>query len=302
MGDTASTNNTARSSLMVIGAGALWGCISLFVRALNAAGLDPFEISGVRLILGAVGMAIVLLIKDRSLFRIRPRDIWMFIGTGVISVTLFNICYFACISLSEASVAVVLLYTSPIWVMLMSAIFFRERITAPKLVALAMTFVGCALVAGIAGGVALTPSALCVGLVSGIFYATYSIFGRVALERYNTMTITFWTFFMGAICALFISNPAHIAATFVADPKAAAWGLGIGVVCTIIPYLLYTKGLQGLETGRAAILATVEPLVGAVLGIFLYGESTGMLKIVGMLLILGAVIVLNIPSRDKYKS
>lgn len=287
--------NAKTATLCVLAAGVLWGCISLFVNAMTAAGLTSFQISGVRMIVGTVGMALVLLVTDRKKFRIRPRDIWMFIGTGFISLTLFNICYFACIQMSEASVAVVLLYTSPVWVMLMSAVAFKERITPKKLIALVMTFAGCALVAGIVGGaVQLTPIALAVGVASGIFYALYSIFGQVALKQYDTMTVTFWTFAIGMVASFFISD--HMGTIAIASGQPTLWliFLGIGVLCTIAPFLLYTLGLKNMETGRAAILATAEPLVGALLGIFAYGESAGPVKIAGMLLILASVILLNV--------
>ncbi len=284
-----------KATLCVLGAGVLWGCISLFVNIMTAAGMTSFQISGVRMIVGAIGMALIVFLTDRSKFCIRIRDIWMFIGTGFISLTLFNICYFACMQMSEVSVAVVLLYTSPVWVMLMSAVVFRERITPKKLVALVMTFAGCALVAGVVGGaVRLSPIALAVGVAGGIFYALYSIFGNVALRSYDTMTVTFWTFAVGAVASLSLSD--HVGTVAIAEGQPSLWlvFLGIGVLCTIVPFLLYTLGLKHMEAGRAAILATAEPLVGALLGIFAYGESAGPVKIIGMLLILASVILLNV--------
>ena len=292
--------NRTKATICVLAAGALWGCISLFVRHLTAAGLSAMDISCVRMIVGALGMFIVVLVTDRSLLRIRLRDIWLFVGTGIISVTLFNICYFICMNLSEASIAVVLLYTSPVFVMLMSALFFKEKITGRKVAALVLTFAGCVLVAGLLGGsVHLTPLALGVGIASGFFYATYSIFGRKALEKYDTLTITFYTFAAGAIVSPLIANPGNIAASAAADPTLVLWYLGLGVLCTIAPYLLYTAGLAHLEPSKAAISATVEPLVGSLLGIFAYGESAGPQKILGMVLILGAVVLANSEKPDR---
>jgi drug/metabolite transporter (DMT)-like permease len=264
------------------------------VRELSAAGLSSMDISCVRMVVGAIGMLAVLLVVDRKLLRIRIRDLWLFVGTGIVSVSLFNVCYFTCMNMSETSIAVVLLYTSPIFVMLMSAIFFKERVTKRKVIALAATFVGCVLVAGLLGGsVALSPAALGAGIASGFFYATYSIFGRVALERYDTLTITFYTFLMGAIACSLLGRPAVIAETAIAQPPLLLWYVGLGVFCTILPYLLYTAGLKHLETSKAAIYATVEPVVGSLLGIFAYGESVGAQKIAGMVLILAAVVLAN---------
>ena len=291
--------NGMKATACVLGAGALWGCISLFVRALNAAGLSAIEICGIRMAVGVAGMLVVLLVVDPGKLRIRLRDTWLFAGTGVVSVTLFNLCYFTCIQISEASIAVVLLYTSPIWVMLLSALFFRERITGRKVVALGLTFAGCALVAGVLGSsVQLSPFALFIGVASGFFYATYSIFGRVALARYDTLTITFYTFAFGLAACLAAGDPAHTVAVAAADPALAAWYVGLGICCTILPYLLYTTGLEHLEPSRAAILATIEPLVAGLIGIFVYGEGTGAAKLVGMALILAAVVLANTGGRS----
>jgi len=283
-----------RATLCVLAAGALWGCISLFVRHLSAAGLSSGDIAAVRLAVGALGMLVVILVVDRKLLRIRLRDLWMFVGTGIVSITFFNLCYFTCITMSEASIAVVLLYTSPIFVMLMSALFFKERVTKRKVAALALTFIGCTLVAGVLGGtVALPPAALAAGIASGFFYATYSIFGRKALERYDSLTITFYTFAVGTLASPFTSDLPGLVARTAADPSLIAWYAGLGVFCTIAPYLLYTVGLKHLEPSKAAIFATMEPLVGSLLGIFAYGESTGPLKITGMALILASVLLAN---------
>ena len=252
------------------------------------------DISCVRMVVGAIGMLVVILVTDHRLLRIRLRDIWLFVGTGVISITLFNVCYFTCMTMSEASIAVVLLYTAPIFVMLMSALIFKEKVAGRKIAALAITFAGCVLVAGLLGGtVHLTPVVFGLGIASGFFYATYSIFGRKALEKYDTLTITFYTFIAGSIASLAIGNPGNIATTAATDPALVLWYLGLGVVCTIAPYLLYTTGLAHLEPSKAAIFATVEPLVGSLLGIFAYGESAGPQKIMGMVLILAAVVLAN---------
>lgn len=283
-----------KATACVLAAGALWGCISLFVKQLSAAGVSTIDIGGVRMVVGAVGMLAIILAVDRSRLRIKLRDAWLFAGTGIVSITLFNLCYFTCINLSEASIAVVLLYTSPVFVMIMSAAFFKERVTKRKAMALVLTFAGCVLVAGLLGGsVRLSPLALAAGIASGFFYATYSIFGRVALARYDTLTITFYTFVAGALVSLAIGNPVTTFEIVANDPVSAGSCLALGTLCTIIPYMLYTSGLKYLETSKAAIYATVEPVVGCLLGIAAYGESVGVQKIAGIALILAGVILAN---------
>ena len=289
-----------KSTAYVLAAGALWGCICLFVRPLSDAGIGALDIAAIRMGVGAIGVLAIILAKNRSLLRIRLRDIWLFVGTGVVSLTLFNLCYITCFNMSENSIAVVLLYTSPIWIMLMSALFFHERITRRKLAALGLTFAGCVLVAGLLGGtVQLTPMVLLTGVASGLFYGSYSIFGRVALRRYDPLTLTFYTFVFGTAASLLLGDPAHTIGCFAADPPLIAAGLGIGVVCTLAPFLLYTMGLKGLDTGKAGILATSEPLVGSLAGFIVFGDSLGVQKIVGIVLILAAVVLVNTKGRGE---
>ena len=115
-------------AIAVILAGCLWGVINIFVKKLSAAGLDSLQIALGRLAGAAILFSLFLLIRDPSGFRIDLKDIWMFIGTGVISVVFFSLCYFYTMIRGQASVAVVLLYTSPVFVMLFSALLFKERI------------------------------------------------------------------------------------------------------------------------------------------------------------------------------
>ena len=78
----------------VIGAGILWGVISLFIRPLSAAGLDPMQIASVRMVTASVLFLCVIAVRSPGKLRVRVRDLWMFAGTGIVSVSLFNFCYF----------------------------------------------------------------------------------------------------------------------------------------------------------------------------------------------------------------
>ena len=292
--------NRSKPALAVLCAGVAWGVISLFVRALSAAGLRPLQIAFLRLALSALIFIPFLALRDRGKLRIRLRDIWMFIGTGIISLVCFYALYFYATIHSQASVAVVLLYTSPAFVLLLSALIFKEKITRLKLLCLGMTVLGCAMVSGVFGAsYRLTARVLLAGLGSGFFYALYTIFARFALGRYDSMTVTAYTFLLGALGSLPLGRPGDAVGILAAKPILLLPLLGIGVISTVLPYFLYTWGLQRMDSGRAAILAAVEPLVGAVLGMAAYGEPRDILKLAGIALILAAILLLN--RREKKK-
>ena len=133
----------------IVIAAALWGCIGIFLKLLTAAGLSSMEGVAVRSLAACLLYGGFLLATDPKALRIHLKDWYYFFGTGVCSLLFFNWCYFNAISRSSMSVAAVLLYTAPVFVTLMSALFFHEAITPVKLIALAVTFAGCALVTGL---------------------------------------------------------------------------------------------------------------------------------------------------------
>ena len=283
----------AKYTLSVIVAGVLWGIISIFIKGLNGGNLSPVQILQIRALIASAIMAPFLFVTDKKLLYFNIKDIWMFIGTGVISLTFFSMCYFQTIIESGASVAVILLYTSPIFVILFSLVLFKEEITSVKLIALIMTFAGCILVSGLGrDGGGITAKGFIIGLGSGLGYALYSIFSRYALKKYHVLTIIFYTFLFSGVSIIPFSGLSM--SSGVLRPQLLLYGVGIAMFCTVLPYLFYTYGMTRLETGKAAILVTVEPLVGTLVGCCLYGEPMTAVKAFGILLTFGAVILLGL--------
>lgn len=290
-----------KAYLYIICAAALWGFIGLFVKQLAATGFTSMQIVALRAISSAICATLVLFPSNKNLFKINWRDSWLFVGTGIISLTFFNYCYFNCMAASSLAVAALLLYTAPIFVMIMSVFFFKESFTAKKTVALAMTFAGCGFITGaFSGSLNLTFMGLLYGLGSGIGYALYSIFGKYAVEKYSSATITIYTFYFSVLASVPMANfPADTLSRI--DTMAMLNILALGIVCAVIPYLLYTKGLTYVEPGQASILATIEPFVAALIGICYFHEPLTLSKIAGMGLIFAAIILLNLPVRSRIK-
>lgn len=284
-----------KAYLFILLAASLWGCIGVFLKLLTASGLTSMQSVAVRSAVAAALYFLWLLVTDRPALKIRPRDCVYFVGTGIFSLVFFNWCYFNAIQASSMSVAAVLLYTSPIFVTLMSALLFHEAITRRKLLALVLTFVGCMLVTGVLplGGAGISGKTILFGLGSGFGYALYTIFGKFALEKYSSGTVTFYTFLFACLGSLPLSGLAQNLQVLL-DWRVLAGGLGIGVFCCILPYLLYTEGLRWAEAGKAAILAIAEPFVAALIGILIFHEALTPFKLLGMAAILGAIVLLNV--------
>ncbi|WP_352400031.1 DMT family transporter [Anaerotignum sp.] len=283
------------SYLWIIIAGVSWGLIGIFTKAITALGFTEMEMLFVKGVVSTIFLAVLLLIKDRQSFQLKEKkDIFNFVGTGILSFTFFSWCYMKAINLTSVGVAAVLLYTAPTIVMLLSIVLFQEKMTKKKILVLVMTLCGCGLVTGILeGGFALTPVGFLFGMGSSIGYALYSIFGTFALRRgYNSMTVSFYTFLTASICMAFCVNPIYVVQEIT---RKGQWPLSItfALMTTVLPYLCYTKGLSCLPASKASVTATIEPVVAAVLGILVFQESITFSKIGGIILVVGAVILMN---------
>ena len=295
------TTHKTNGTLLIILAGIFWGSMGIFVRGLTAlAGFTSIQIVCVRLTVAALTFALILLIKDARGFRIRIKDIPLFLGLGFCSILFFTTCYFTAIRMMTLSIAAILLYTSPIWVMLLSLLLFHEKMTRPKFVALVISFLGCIFVSGIgSGGSAVTPAGILIGLGAGLGYGLYSILGTLALRRYSTYTVTAYTFITAAAGSLFISSLPdlwHKITACTRKPYLYILIVLTGLVTAVIPFLLYTLGLEQVEASRAAILATIEPMVATLIGVVVFHEYLTVLSVLGILCILAAIVLLNHPS------
>ena len=294
------SNSGALGIFFILLAGTCWGSIGIFVRRFNSLNLVSMDIVAVRSVFTVIFMAIFLAIYDRKLLKIRFRDIWCFIGTGIISMVFFNYCYFRLIEISSLSVAAVMLYTAPVFVMLMSAVLFHEKITPVKVVALIATFVGCCCVTGVVGSkVHLSLPAILLGLGAGLGYALYSIFGRFALERgYHSFTINLYTFLFAALACAPLVDIGKIFSVCASSVSMGVFSVLCGLITTVIPYITYNFGLAGVETGKAAIIASIEPVVATLIGVFVFHENLTTGNVIGIALVLAAIVMCNLPGRE----
>ena len=280
--------------ILIIIAGLFWGSMGLFVRHLNALGFTSIQVACLRLVTAGIIFSLILLIKDPKGFKIQVRDIPLFLALGLVSILFFTCCYFTAIRLMTMSTAAILLYTSPIWVMVLSVIFLKEKITSRKVIALILAFAGCILVSGFGGKVTL-PGVLA-GLGSGLGYGLYSIFGTFALRKYKPLTVTCYTFLIAGACSVLVSDPSDLFSKIAgagSAPAFAGFVLLTAVVTAVIPFLLYTIGLNKTTASKAAVLATVEPAAATFCGFFVMSESLGLFAVCGIVLVFAAIFVLS---------
>lgn len=281
-----------KHSLLIIAGAAFWGVMGIFSRAVEGFGYTTLETSAWRIVWAAVIMSAVMLAKDKSIFRVKIRDLPLLIVIGVISIFAMSVFYLSAISSASLSVAAILLYTAPFFVTAASAVIYKEKITVRTSCALIIAFLGCVLIAGVGGHI--TALGLFYGIMAGITYASYSILGKKALEKYSPYTVTVWSFIFAALSALIAVRPgAVIQKTIAAGPRALLITALMGLFTAVIPFLLYTAGLSNTDAGKASIMATAEPMVATLAGLIAFREVPGIVSVVGILFVVFAIALLN---------
>ncbi|AOM82524.1 EamA family transporter [Salisediminibacterium beveridgei] len=278
--------------IMVMTGAALWGTIGLFVQQLYALGFTPWETVGIRLSFSAILIVLFLLLYKPGLLIINIRHLPYFVGTGVISIAFFNYFFFTVISEANLSLAVVLLYTGPVFVTILSRIFFKEPFTGAKGLALILMLAGCALTVEFlpSGNVPDGWGIVLFGFLSGFFYALYSIFGKSISRHYHSLTITAYSMITGSIFLLTTSSllvePGRLLQTGVLIN-----GGSMALFSTVLAYVFYTFGLTYVESSRASILSIIEPAVAIVIGVAVFQDNLNSWQFLGFILVILSVAV-----------
>ena len=292
------------SALMVIVSAILWGLYGSFVTVLTSMGLSGNALVFLRTLATSLPVGFLMLLTDRQAFKVRPADVPLFFANGLFSLLFFTFCYTNAIKVTKIATAAALLYTAPAIVMVLSALLFGERLHARKVICCLLAVVGCAFASGLGGelfageaasaGAPFTLAGLILGLGAGLGYALYSIFSRMILNRgYSVYTNVFYSFGIAMFGFLALSCAEGSAGQVFESPSRTALALLCGLLTGSLAYVLYTAGMKGMETSRAAQLTTIEPVTAAILGSALFHQPLSVWEIAGIIMVVGSVILMN---------
>ena len=282
--------------LAVAAAASIWGTLGYFAKLLYAEGVSFEALVAFRAVVGwAAVLMFLLLTKGLGGFRVARRDLAFLAPLGLVGIGAFYLLYFFTVRESAVGTASILLYSSPAFVTLLAWAFLGERLGATRIVALGLTFAGIGLVVGAydLGTLEVAPFVLVTGLLSGLTYGLYSIFGKPVAGRLEPATILSYALGFGAVLLVAFALP-----TLGTLAGLPAWSYALlfllAVVHTTLAFALYTFGLRRLEAGRAAIVASVEPVVAGALGVFLLGEDLTTPKVLGAILVLSGAALAQV--------
>ncbi len=281
-------------TLLVLFAGVMWGCIGIFGRKLSALGFSAVQVTTVRCLTNSALMFLLMLFTDKNKLKIDKHDIGWFVANGVFSIYIFSTAYQRCITMTSMATAVVLLYTAPVFVTVMSVILFKEKLTAVKLTSLTLCIIGSALVSGVLTGMVINPLGLGFGLLAGFGYALYSIFSSIILRKYHAFTNIFYTFLVAGLLGLATCRPVATFSMLSHSFQLSAWAVANGIFTSFLAYAAYTSALKMMNPSKASIIASIEPVVATAVGVLVFHEVLTLPGIVGICMVLRALVLQNL--------
>ena len=265
--------------ILVLTAGALWGTIGFFATLLSNLGMNAAPVAFYRVLFSA-GLISCMLI-------------------GFVSQAFYNVCYMNAIEQNGMATAAVFLYTSPIYVALLSRLFFHEPLSGNKILAILVNIIGCVLT--VTGGAfseqRISAFGLMMGILAGFTYAMLPILSRTGADDEDPYTAAFYGQLFGTILLFFLVRPWQNIGT------AFSWQIvlvliGFGVVPSALAYIAYYGGLGKItETSKIPILASIETVVAAGIGLMAFGQKLGPAKIIGIILVLCSIAIMNVHGR-----
>lgn len=276
-----------------------WGFIGYFSTTMSEAGMSVPQRLSARMTFAALALIIATLFTNpKKGFKVSLPDLGKLFLCGTITLTVNNMFYFNAIERCGMSVAAVLMYTSPIFVMIMSALIYKEKVTSQKIAALVVTFAGCALVSISNDRMSADLIGIGCGVASGFTYALYSIFANDLLKRNSSTTVVMYTYISAAISSYLIVSPIETARITI-ESGMVVHAILFGIICSALAHGLYSYGMKYTETSFAAILATLELVMASIVGFLIYGQYLAWYNYIGIALVMTAVVLLNVKLGNK---
>jgi DME family drug/metabolite transporter len=269
--------------LYILAAATLWGLIGPFSVFAGEAGLTAAQTAFWRTALTAVPFAWLAAARGG---RIARSDLAGVAAFGAFGIAVMYVAFFVAVERAGVGIAAVLLYTGPAWVGIYEWTSQRRLPGASSLLALLLTIAGVVLVSYRTGENVVDNVGIIAGLTSGIAYATHYTFAPRYLARYGAAPVYAIAMTAAALVISPVARPGI--------PPAAAIGplLFLSLGATFVASLLFARGIVRLAPVRAAITATVEPVVATVAAVVMLGAPLTAQQLAGTALVLTGVTVI----------
>jgi drug/metabolite transporter, DME family len=283
----------ALGAALVVGAAALWASLGIFGRLAFEYGISPFEVASVRAFIAFLAVLPLAVFRRRPVHRLHVplRHLPLVIGYGVVGVGFFYFVYLLAIERLPIAVAAALLYTGPAFVVAIAWTMRWEPVRLRRLVPLGLVMLGAFLVTGAFRALTQVDGlGVAAGLGSGFAYAIFTVLGKRIRRHYDVVATILFAYGVGAVVLAFVARPWTV---LLEHPEALGVLLLMGLAATLLPALLFYAGIRHIDASAASMLATIEPVIAALLALAWLGEGIAAATVAGTALILTAAVLLR---------
>lgn len=280
-------------------AGIGWGTIGIISYYLGKTGIGPFEVAFLRLFFAFLIMFLFYFITDKEKVRIEKKEFKHAILIGVISQGVMSLAMYKCISMTSTTVGIMMVCLGPLFTALLSRIFFSEKITLFKGLALFLALYGASLV--VTGGnfskLQTNGAGLLVGLLSALAFGSFPILRKKIPEELNFTGILMYSFLIGSIFTFPMLDIKILLKTF--SLNTIIFSILLGLIPTVFSYTIYSMSLKFITPTKASIISLVELPAAAIIGHFFLREYLVTISIIGIIILLAGITIskIEIPRR-----
>lgn len=293
-------------ALMAALACIMWGISGLFAKALFnlSSQITPMWLSQVRMVISGIILLLVAgLFKQKPLATMKnKRDALTIIAYGIFGLLPVQLFYFVVVEKANASIATILQFIGPFFVMAYLAITKKQVMRTIDVVAAIAAFIGVVLLAthGKFNTFAITPEVLFFGLLSAVGVATNTLIPINVLKRVSSLVVTGWGLLSAGICLMLVHPKMPKIPN---EPKVWLYTGCVIVIGTLIPFQLMTNSLRYIKASTASLLDAFEPFSATIGSVICFGLVMKPMDWVGSILVVLAAMALNItPKKKKIKT
>ncbi|HWI53154.1 MAG TPA: DMT family transporter [Symbiobacteriaceae bacterium] len=280
-------------SLYLTTAASIWGGLYVVSKYVLEY-VPPLTLLVMRLIIA--GVIFGALAVWRREWRVQRRDLGLLVSLGLIGFTCSLGFQFWGTKLSSAHNGGLITSASPAFIVLFAFWLLRERLTWDRLVSLALATAGVLAVVGseaggdAAGGSLLWAGNLCL-VGAAITWALYTVMGKLATDRYSSLTVSLYATISGLVFTIPVAYVSEWRGwSLPALTPVVWWGIAyVGIISTAVAFYLWVLGFSMVDAGTGSLFFFAQPLVAAVLGALVLGESLHWYFFVGAALIFAGV-------------
>lgn len=273
----------------IILSGVCFGALGYFGKQAFKREIAPGELLALRYSLSAAITGAIIVLTNPGSLRLTRFEMTSSLLLGVFGYALFSSMFFYALTGLSASLTVLLLYTYPVMVAVLSRFILGEHLGKKGLVALLGVTIGLVLLVWGEWSVS-NPLYLLFGIGSAFFYALYIIFSRKYLSQIPAMPSSFFVQ-LGAGAVLFLVYFKNIERPITIMTYHGGMIISMAIICSLMAMTLFLAGLRRITSSEASILSTTEPVSGVIIAVLFLGEKLTITQTIGAALILAGMIV-----------